>query len=176
MLAATAPWRCTIDRIEAIVADDYITGLDQRDEAALRDMKSEAATVENAVSYYRRLAQGRLEILAAEQKRRAEGGTVADLVAQLPEILAGDQPRSGAAHTRLADPEVEIATLSWHDGRERLVTDDATLASLPVLGDADLVATIEDLQEFERELSDYRHRLHQVLDAIDAELARRAVS
>lgn len=139
-------------------------------------MKSEAAAIENAVSYYRRLAQARLEILAAEQKRRVEGGTVADLVAQLPEILAGDQPRSGAAHARLADPEVSIEALSWHDGRERLVTDDATLASLPVIADAHLVDAIDELQEFERELSDYRRRLHDVLDTIDGELARRTVA
>lgn len=139
-------------------------------------MKHDVATVENSVSYYRRLAQARIEILAAEQERRRTGGSVSDLVARLPEILGADQPRANAAHTRVAEPAVEVDIVPWRDGRERLVTDDASLASLPTLSDADLGGTIDELQSFERELSDYRRRVHDVLDRIDHELARRAAA
>jgi hypothetical protein len=139
-------------------------------------MRAEVSVMENSVSYYRRLAQGRIEILRAEQDRRASGGSVSDLVARLPEILGGDQPRSGTAHTRVIEPDVAEEIVPWRDGRERLVTDDASLASLPVLSDEALVATIGDLDEFERELSDYRQRLHPVLDEIERELARRTVA
>jgi hypothetical protein len=139
-------------------------------------MKSEVSAIENSVSYYRRLAQGRIEILEAEQRRRVEGGSVADLVAKLPEILGAEQPRPRAADTRVVDPNLEVGTLTWRDGRERLVTDDGSLASLPVLADDQLVDKIGDLQDFERELSDYRQRLHTVLDAIEHELARRTVA
>ena len=164
-----------IDQIEAIVAQNYTAGLDRRDDESLRAMKSEVAAVENSVSYYRRLAEGRIEILEAEQRRRAEGGSVADLVAQLPEILGGERPRSAVADSRLVDPELEVGQLEWRDGRERLVTDDASLASLPVLADNQLVDVIGELQDFERELSEYRHALHHVLDAIEHEIATRAV-
>jgi hypothetical protein len=139
-------------------------------------MKSEVSAIENSVSYYRRLAQGRIEILEAEQRRRAEGGSVADLVAKLPEILGAEQPRARAADTRVVDPDLEVGPLSWRDGRERLVTEDTSLASLPVLADDALVDKLGDLQDFERELSDYRQRLHSVLDAIEHELARRTVA
>jgi hypothetical protein len=139
-------------------------------------MKSEVAEVENSVSYYRRLAQGRIEILEAERERRATGGSVADLVARLPEILGHDQPRSGRTDTRLVDPELSVRPLAWRDGKERLVTEDTSLASLPVLADDALVGVIGALADFERELSDYRQRLHTVLDAIEHELARRTVA
>ncbi len=169
--------RCPIDRIEALVADDYTVNLGGRDEAVLRTMKADVASVENTVSYYRRLAQGRMEILAAEQERRATGGSVADLVAKLPQILGSDHGRSSAANTRAGAPaEMTIESLEWRDGRERLVTDDASLASLPVLADGALATVITELTDFERELSEYRRRLHHTLDAIDHELARRTVA
>src|SRR5258708_4184442 len=86
----------------SLVADDYAEGLERRSEAVLRAMKADVAGVETTVSYYRRLAQARLESLAADQERRATGGSVADLVARLPEILGHDQGRSNAAQTRAA--------------------------------------------------------------------------
>ena len=168
--------RCPIDRIEALVADDYTTELEHRDEAVLRTMKADVASVENTVSYYRRLAQGRMEILSAEQERRTTGGSVADLVAKLPEILGADRGRSNPAHTRGDLPvDMTIESLEWRDGREKLL-EDASLASLPVLADDSLRDVIAELADFERELSDYRRRLHHALDAIELELARRAVA
>lgn len=130
------------------------------------------------MSYYRRLAQGRIEILEAEQRRRAEGGSVADLIEALPRILAGNEgrARSSAANSRFVEPDIEFVELAWPDGRETLVTNDGSLASLPVLSDGDLASVLERLQAFERELSDDRRRLHAVIDAADHEIAVRAAA
>jgi hypothetical protein len=135
-------------------------------------MKKECNEVETSVSYYRRLAQGRLEIIDAEVERRRTGGTVEELVAKLPQILAGDSARSSSAQTRIADPDAPMAEITWPDHREQLISD-ATLADLPALDDARLAANREELEKFERDLSEIRHGLHTVLDAIEHEIATR---
>lgn len=160
------------ETLERLLAPAYTADLEARDLDALHEMKAECAEVETAVSYYRRLAQARLEILEAERERRAAGGSVEDLIADLPRILAAGGPRPAAANTRLAEPDTPIAELSWPDGRERLVGDE-TLANLPVLDDAALAASHDAIAAFERELSEWRRGLHRVLDGIEREIAVR---
>ena len=145
-------------------------------ESELRALKHEASAVENAVSYYRRLAQGRLEILAAEQDRRKRGGSVAELIEALPKILAGENNRGSASNSRFVEPDLDIVELNWPDARETLVTGDGALASLPLLSEIDLGDVAERLGAFERELSDDRRRLHGVIDTIEHEIATRAAA
>jgi hypothetical protein len=135
-------------------------------------MKDECASIETSLSYYRRLAQARIEILEAEAARRARGGSVEELIAELPDILAGEGARAPASQARLAEPDVPLVTIEWDDNRQQLVSD-STLADLPVLDDARLGTVREELQTFERELSELRHRLHGVLDGIEHEIATR---
>src|SRR5439155_1162693 len=122
--------------------------------------------------YCRRLAQARIEILEAEEARRATGGSVEDLIADLPNIL-GAESRSTVATTRGA-PSADAPTmeLHWPDGREQLVVD-TTLAHLPTISADELADTITALRAFEGELSDLRGQLHLVIDAIDRVLADR---
>lgn len=136
-------------------------------------MKQECAEVETSVSYLRRLAQARIEILEAEQRRRSSGGSVEDLIADLPRILGAGSSRSAAPQSRVAAPDVPILDLRWPDGREQLVADE-TLANLPVLSDDELGQTLERLQEFEHDLSSLRRQLHTVIDGIEREIATRA--
>ncbi len=135
-------------------------------------MKEECATIETSLSYYRRLAQARMEIIDAETARRERGGSVEELISELPDILAGDTARAPASQARLAEPDVPLVTIEWDDNRQLLVGD-STLADLPGLDDARLRASRDELQAFERELSDLRHRLHGVLDRIEHEIATR---
>jgi anti-sigma-K factor RsiG len=135
-------------------------------------MKAECAAVETSLSYYRRLAQGRIEIIDAEVERRARGGSVEELIAKLPDILAGDGGRSSTTQARIAEPEAPILDLEFTDNRQQLVSD-STLADLPALDDARLGTIRDELNEFEREVSDLRHRLHGVLDGIEHEIATR---
>jgi len=139
-------------------------------------MHAECAEAELALSYFRRLAQARIEILEAERARREGGGSVGDLVADLPRILSADAGRSTVATTR-GSPATDPPTieLHWPDHRENLVVDN-TLAHLPTIALDELVATIEALHEFERELSDLRTRMHGVIDAIDRVIVSRRVA
>jgi hypothetical protein len=135
-------------------------------------MKDECSELEHAVSYYRRLAQGRIEILDAERGRRERGGSFEELIAELPQILGGDSARPDAPNARFSDPEVPTIELEFPDGEQRLVADD-TLAQLPRLSDAHLDEALGALRAFEHTLSAARHGLHGVIDRIELELATR---
>ncbi len=150
----------------------YLEGVDRRDLDELRRMRSECVEVETEVSYVRRLAQARIEILEAELERRGKGGSVEDLIAALPRILADEGPRSTPAQARLPQPLAPSMSIEWNRGLERLVSD-ATLANLPTLGEDELRTTLEELREFEREISETRRRLHEVIDTVELELAAR---
>ena len=59
------------ERVQRLLAPGYATELDGRSLDELRAMHEECAEAELALSYYRRLAQARIEILEAEHERRA---------------------------------------------------------------------------------------------------------
>ena len=122
------------ERVQRLLEPGYLTGLDTRSLPELRSMHEECAQAELALSYFRRLAQARMEILEAEVARRERGGSLDDLVADLPRILSAESGRSTITTTRgapAADPPT--IELHWPDGREQLVVD-TTLAKLPALG------------------------------------------
>jgi len=164
------------ERVQRLLEPGYATELDARPLEDLRVMHDECAQAELALSYFRRLAQAQMEILEAEQSRRQRGGSVGDLVADLPRILSVDSGRSTITTTRgapAADPPT--IELHWPDHREQLVVD-TTLAKLPVLPLDELASTLVALRVFERELSDLRAQLHVVIDAIDRVIADRRVA
>jgi hypothetical protein len=161
-------------RIERLVSPEFSADLGSRDLGSLRELRDECGAVEHAVSYTRRLAQGRFEILSAERTRREQGGSVADLIADLPQILGDERGRPSAPNSRLTTADEPIVEIDW-GSRGGLIADNS-LVNLPVLGDDDLVEMLGALQDFERELSEYRRELHRVIDAIEHEIAIRAAA
>ena len=146
------------ERVRQLLDPTYVGSLGARSLDDLRDMKVECNDVENALSYLRRLAQARIEILQAESDRRAQGGSVGDLVRDLPRILSAESGRSTIADTRVPPPDAPAVELHWPDGRE------------------ELASTLERLRDFERELSESRRGLHGVIDTIEREIAARQVA
>ncbi|MFZ4516371.1 MAG: hypothetical protein ACOYN3_08690 [Acidimicrobiia bacterium] len=158
--------------LDEILAPAYVADLAAQSDTRLSEMAEHARALETEVSYLRRLAQGRIDILVAEQERRAAGGSIGDLIAALPKILAGNETRPPATTARVPIQLAPEGDLRWHDGLETLVADD-TLANLPVLTDTDLASALVRLREFEGELSGTRRKLHGVIDNIELELANR---
>jgi hypothetical protein len=163
------------ERIQRLTDPAFVASIDGRPLDDLRAMKVECNDVENALSYRRRLAQARIEILEAEHDRRARGGSVEDLVKDLPRILSAESGRSSITDTRVTPPDAPVLELHWPDGREELIAD-TTLAHLPVLPDAELESTLERLRDFERELSELRRAMHDVIDTVEREIAARQVA
>lgn len=155
-------------RIDRILVPAYVEALEQIPLSEIRAKRSECEEEEASVSYERRLVQARLDILRAELKRRAEGGS-GSIVDMLPSILGGERRRSrGAFPKDVAVPSVD------HPRRrvEKLVSDD-TLARVPELADDEIRAISEKLAAAERDVSELRGAVQRVMGALTAELARR---
>ncbi len=163
-----------VRRIDRILADGYTADIDARSLDDLRVMERECLEVETEISYVRRLAQARIDIIEAESGRRKSGGSLSDLIASLPTILADESGRGGQANTRAQSLLAPADGIEWNRGLERLV-DDATLANLPTLSDEELAATLVQLRELEHDSSQRRRSLHEVIDTVSHAVARRLV-
>src|SRR4051812_33854664 len=159
-------------RIERLLSPDYLGDLPARPIEEIRSMRAECQEVEVALSYVRRLVQGRIDIVAAEQRRRAEGGEPVDLatlVENLPGILAEHThaPGVGRLPTLMAPaPEDTQALTAELDA----VIDADRLGSLSELSDQEASRLSEALIELERSVSTRRRALHERDDALQAPL------
>lgn len=159
-------------RIDKVLEPGYRADLSESPLEELRRRHAECLEIETEISYVRRVTQARIDILEAELDRRARGGSVGDLIAALPEILADEGPRPPVEKTRLTRRLAPSMDIPWRRGREHLITDD-TLATLPSLDEDELRSTMRELGQLEQEVSRQRRRLHEVIDSLDAELAAR---
>lgn len=162
---------------ERVLADGYLGELRSRPIDEIRAMRAECQAIEVALSYMRRLVQGRIDIVAAHLQGRASGeggGDLADLVEHLPEILGGREAGRPRGVGRLpalmapseADEQVLRAELDAVAGEE-------FLARLPEIPDDEVRAVLDRLSELERTVSARRRALHERIDALQAELTRR---
>ena len=134
----------------------------------LRALRRSAQQEEADLSYLRRLLQGRIDILRAEQSRRtAEEHTVLD---RLPEILA-DLPsrvRSSARHVTLHTPHTEECRRLAEE-----MLGDVELSDLEARTEDELHAAMGRLVRHERQISRRRRRLQATVDGCSSEIARR---
>ena len=159
-------------RIDRVLSEGFLAGIEDQSVDELHAMEREALEVETEISYVRRLAQGRIDILEAERDRRAAGGSLGDLIAALPKILADEGGHTSQAGTRAQPVLAPSGSIEFDRGLERLVSD-ATLVNLPTLSDAELQATLGQLRELEKDLSVRRRALHGVIDSLAHAVAER---
>ena len=159
-------------RLDRVLDPGYLEGLADRPVDEVSAMKAECTELETEVSFVRRLAQGRIDILDAERDRRASGGSLEDLIGSLSKILADEGPRPTASQAHLPQRMAPSPDIEWTRGMEPLVGD-STLARLPDLSDAELADVREQLAALEREVSGKRRALHEVLHTLEIELAER---
>ncbi|MFN8105902.1 MAG: ABC transporter substrate-binding protein [Acidimicrobiia bacterium] len=156
-----------------ILADEYLDGLRDSDMAEVRARRGECERLETQLSYARRLLQGRIDILEDELTRRGEGrhSTASELIQRLPAILS-DSPsganQRGNRLVRYLAPE-DIQRVE-HDLDVVL---GMSLAEVADAGTDDVESALARLRSTESGVSADRRRLHQRLDAIQAEMARR---
>ena len=167
-------------RIDRVLEPGFLQGLGELGVEEVRSRRAEADQEEVDLSYARRLLQGRLDILRAEQAARHGGdGT-----------LAPHQPRSdaeivGALTLILADDRREDHGLGRHMGSaepsrvgehrreaERAVADIGG-SDLAALSDGDLQLAVAHLADIEGRVSRTRRDVQDVVDALTEEIARR---
>lgn len=163
--------------IDTVVSEAFTADLDELPLPEVRARRDAAQRLENAVSYVRRLAQGRLDILRVEFERRGRGDTTTgDLLADLHDSLGDARARTASEYgiPRRAPQDLEppaeadafVAELDEAAGQGLLAR--AADATDDEIGDA-----VARLAEFERSISSRRRALHETLDRIQAELVRR---
>lgn len=157
-------------RSARVLDPGYLDGVDGKSVDELRSMHAECLELETEVSYVRRLAQARIDIVAAELGRRSTGGSLEDLINALPQILADPGPRAAPASSRLP---LKLAPDEESEWAPELEETDTLLANLPTQSADDLRAAVERLRALERDVSDERRALFGVIDRIDQELAAR---
>ncbi len=152
-------------------ADD---GADAIDPSALsltelRRRRHELQLDDDAVSYARRIAQARLDLVAAESQRRVSGAeairTSDQLGAVLSSHLTGGPPRPPRPVADLSDHPraVELDTICSRHGFGRL----------PSLDPDELSSLSDAIGAFESRVSAERQAVYSRLDALSAELVRR---
>jgi hypothetical protein len=168
--------RRPIDRVLAPGFADDVTALDF---AELRARRQLAEQEEVDLSYARRLLQGRLDLLKAEQAQRAtarDGAdrgsrTDAEIVRDLAAVLSDDGPRSdhGLGRHLTTDP----SRVGEHRRAAEQAVDDVAASDPSSLDAEGLAAAVAHLTELERAVSENRHRVQAVMDHLTAEVARR---
>ena len=161
-------------KLTHVTAPTYLAGLTALPIERVREMRSECQALENALSYIRRLAQGRLDIVGAELERRRDGGDphdLSDLIGRLPDILA-DRGQGGGFGRPPQELTAEDLTEAYTAEVDEILSP-AAVGSLDRVSDADLQDICDRLEQYERQASVSRHDLHTIIDQLQAEIARR---
>jgi hypothetical protein len=158
---------------ERLTEADFLDGLQELSLEDLRAVRDECREGENEISFERRLCQARIDILTAELDRRT-GKETGDLLSRLPEILGAeeqsgtDSPLPSRAPTFAIPRNADVPRR-----RVEEIVGETTLARLSQLQPEELKGIIASLDDHERNLSEKRREIHEVMDEIQAEIVRR---
>ncbi len=163
--------------VDRIIEPSYLEGMAERSIDELRAMRDECSDGENEVSFERRLCQARIDILSAELDQRAGTAGDGDLISRLPQILAEEPRGGGAAPLPTRAPDLSIPR-NTDIPRRRVeeIVGEQTLARLAQVPIDEIRKIIESLADHERNLSEKRRRVHEVVDALQREMVRRYTS
>jgi hypothetical protein len=161
------------DDLDRILASTYLDDIGERSLDDIRSMRTECQEAEVALSYLRRLIQGRLDIVHTYLEHSGdEGRDLGTLVEDLPGILSSGPGRpTGPGRTpQLLSPDTEEVDLTAELDAVLGVDEVATLSDL----DSDQLNTIaRRLEAIETRVSGDRRALHERIDTLQAELVER---
>jgi hypothetical protein len=135
----------------------------------LRTVRNNLQNEDDVVSYVRRVAQARLDLVRAEANRRLRGETSEHLSSELRVVLSshltGGPPRPPRPTESLDDNALsdELDSVCAQHGFSRLED----------LSEGEISNLDHELATFERQVSDDRRERYEHLDALSAELVRR---
>jgi hypothetical protein len=135
----------------------------------LRALRARLQNDDDALSYVRRLAQARLDLVQAEKTRRIDGGDPQNLSDELSTILSAHLTGGAPRPPRPADD------FSSHPLAEQFdaLADRTGDHDLSALSSEELARYADALYEFEQARSHERRELFTRIDDLSAELVRR---
>ena len=156
-------------RIDRILEEGFLDGLENTDLDSLRDLRRMTDEVETELSYYRRLLHGRMDLLSFEIRRRS-GEETRSLIEALPEIL-GSGERTGPIGRVPAVFSPDLPQ-ERHRPVDKVLGDDF-LTRMPELSEEELNEIQVLLSETEERISDQRRSVQKIFDTIQGEITRR---
>ena len=162
------------DDLDRILTSTYLDDIGERSLADIRSMRTECQEAEVALSYLRRLIQGRLDIVHTYLEHPGSDALrdLGTLVNDLPGILSSGPGRPvGPGHLpQLLSPDTEEADLTEELDAVLGADEIGTLADL----DIDQLNSIAgQLEAIETRVSSQRRALHERIDTLQAELVDR---
>lgn len=187
--------------LQRLMAPKMLDDLRAQQLPRLRDLRVQLTQAEGDISFVRRVTQGRLDIVGhevARRERRAVGGAAEDdegpqvtsasgLLFDMPDILT-DIDRTTSA-TPASSPDLEdvphtmpsrmVQVMEPGEIALALIEDldqvasPGDLARVEQLGQGELADLFDRLRTFEVDLSSARRTLHDRIDRIQDEIARR---
>ncbi len=167
-MSQTTPYPNGRRRIDRVLADDFAEDLAGLDMDEVRTRRREAEQEEADLSYLRRMLQGRMDILRAELARRSGGGE--KIVEHLSQVLA-DSARSDHGLGRYL--RVEPSRVDEHRRSVEQLIADVGVSDVEGHTDDELRESLGRLEGFEQGISEDRHRVQKVMDALTTEVASR---
>ena len=153
----------------------YVADLGNLSLPKLRAKRDACAELETELSYLRRLAQARIDLIMAEAERRhlglSELGPEA-MVELLPQILGEHTRADGSGRFPALFAPAEGVQISLTARVEELLPADK-LGSLGSLRAPELDDLLTRLSALEHEVSEERRSLHDIQDRLQEELVRR---
>lgn len=139
--------------------------------ADIRARRSELQRREDVVSFVRRLAQGRIDLVRDEQRRRVSGAPAdsRDLASRLADVFGQQQGGGSARPPR----ETIVPTDDPLSAQLDELCAEFNFEDLDSLSNSSLSALESALSLFEQSCSRDRHELFEQIDALTAELVRR---
>jgi hypothetical protein len=135
----------------------------------LRETRNKLQNEDDEVSYVRRVAQARVDLVRAEQHRRDRGEVSEDLPSELRVVLSSHLTGGAARPPR---PVENLAENALSDELDAVCAEHG-FSRLEELQPSELTNLEEQLTAFERRVSDNRRDRYDRLDALSAELVRR---
>jgi hypothetical protein len=146
-----------------------MSDLSHLDLAGIRAARAALQAQEDAVSFVRRMAQGRLDIARDEQRRRAENLPTSQTATDLAGVFGQEHGGGSARPPR----ETNISTDHPLVIELEQLCDRVGFGSIRTLDETALRAVIDELSVFENARSGERRALFDQIDALTAELVQR---
>ena len=137
----------------------------------LRAQRSALQRQEDAVSFVRRLTQGRIDLVHDEERRRAAKAPAPSgtLTERLANVFGQEHGGGSARPPRETDVPADHPLLVQLDE----LCEEFSFENLESLPDADITALRDALTMFEQSCSQQRHQMFEQIDALTAVLVAR---